>query len=92
MDAQAMTIAPLLIGFVAGAGLGAAHFFSLWSSVVLIRNGRTGLGVAVQSVRFAMLGMALVLAARFGAEPFLAAATGLIAARALLMRCARRFA
>ena len=72
--------------------LGAAHFGSLWCSVVLMRDGRTALGVAVQALRFAALAVALALVAREGAAPLLAAAFGLLAARALLMRRYRRLA
>jgi F1F0 ATPase subunit 2 len=92
MDAPAMTIAPLVAAFVAGAGLGAAHFVSLWWSVVLMRDGRTGFGVVVQSLRFLVLAAALVLIARQGAWPFVAAAAGVLAARSLLMRRCRRLA
>jgi F1F0 ATPase subunit 2 len=85
-----MTIATLFATFVTGAGLGAAHFGSLWWSVVLIRDGRMGLGVAVQSLRFVVLAAALVVIARLGPWPFVAAAAGVLAARALLLRRYRR--
>ncbi len=92
MDAQAMSVAVLIAAFAVGAGLGAAHFGSLWWSVVLIREGRTGLGLAAQALRFVVLAAALALIARQGAGPFLAAAAGVLAARALLMRRYRRLA
>jgi len=76
----------LIAAFAAGAALGAAHCGSLWWSVVLMREGRTGLGVAVQALRFAMLAVALALIARVGAASLLAAALGVIAARTLLIR------
>jgi F1F0 ATPase subunit 2 len=91
MDAPAMTLV-LVAAFAAGAAFGAAHFGSLWWSVVLMRNGRTGLGVAIQLLRFLALAAALALLARQGAGPFLAAATGVLAARAFLMRRYRRLA
>ena len=87
-----MSLAALLAAFVAGAGLAAAHFGSLWWSVVLVGTGRTGLGVAVQSLRFLALGAALVVIARLGGGPLIAAVAGLVAARALLLRRARRLA
>jgi len=90
MDAQAVTIAPLLAAFIAGAGLGAAHFGSLWWTVILMRDGRPGTGVAVQGLRFVTLAAALVLIARLGAGPLIAAAAGVVAARALLTRRRRR--
>jgi F1F0 ATPase subunit 2 len=92
MDAPAMTFGSLIAAFAAGAALGSAHFGSLWWSVVLMRDGRTGLGVAVQALRFAALAIALALIARLGAAPFLAAALGVIAARMVLMRRYRRLA
>jgi F1F0 ATPase subunit 2 len=91
MDAPAMTLA-LLVAFAAGALLGAAHFGSLWWSVVLMRIGRTVLGVAVQGLRFATLALALALIARQGAAPLLAAALGVLATRALLILRYRRLA
>ena len=92
MDAPEMTIALLAAAFAAGAGLGAAHFGSLWWSVALLRGGRTALGVVTQALRFLVLALALALIARLGAGPFLMAALGLAAARALVMRRARRLA
>jgi F1F0 ATPase subunit 2 len=86
MDAPAMTVAALLAAVAAGA----AHLGSLWWSVVLIRNGRAGLGVAVQTLRFVALAAALVLIARLGATALVAAAAGVLAARAVLMRRLRR--
>ena len=87
-----MNLTVLAAAFAAGAALGAAHFGSLWWSVVLIRNRSTGLGVAVQGLRFVVLAAALVLLARQGAGPFLSAAAGVLAARTLLMRRYRRLA
>ena len=57
-----------------------------------MRDGRAGLAVAVQSLRFVALAAALVLIARLGAGPFVAAVAGVLAARALLMRRCRRLA
>lgn len=92
MDAQAMNVVILAAAFAAGAALGAAHFGSLWWSVALMRNGRTGLGVAVQALRLVVLTAVLVLIVRRGAGPFLSAAAGVLAARMLLMRRYRRLA
>jgi len=85
-----MTVALLAAAFVAGAALGTAHFGSLWWSVVLLQDGRTALGVVTQALRFVVLGTALALIARCGVGPFLMAALGLVAARALLTHRARR--
>ncbi len=50
MDAPAMTVALLIGAFALGAALGAAHFLSLWWSVALMRENRTGLGLAIQGL------------------------------------------
>jgi F1F0 ATPase subunit 2 len=85
MDASAI-IGALAIGLAAGAVLGAAHLASLWWSVVLLRDGRPILGILAQALRFIALAAALAFIARHGAAPLLAAAVGLLAARALLLR------
>ena len=85
MDAPAM-IAALTLGLAAGAILGAAHLASLWGSVALMRDGRPILGVVVQALRFVALAAALALIARYGAAPLIAAASGVLAARAVLLR------
>jgi F1F0 ATPase subunit 2 len=91
MDAPAMTLA-LIATFAAGAALGAAHFGSLWWTVVLLRDGRTVAGMAAQALRFVALAAALAFIARQGAGPLLAAALGVLAARAFLIRRYRRLA
>jgi len=85
MDAPAM-IEALMLGLAAGAILGAAHLASLWWSVTLMRDGRPILGVVVQALRFVALAAALALIARHGAAPLIAAAFGVLAARAVLLR------
>jgi F1F0 ATPase subunit 2 len=92
MDAPAMTAVLIAGAFALGAALGAAHFLSLWGSVVLMREGQTGLGVALQGLRFALLAIALVLIARQGANLFLAAAGGVFLVRVILTRHYRRLA
>jgi hypothetical protein len=92
MDASAMTAALVIGAFALGAALGAAHFLSLWASVVLLRDGRTGLGVALQGLRFALLAIALILIARQGVNLFLAAAGGVSLVRVVLTRHYRRLA
>jgi len=85
-----MTAALLAAAFAVGAALGTAHFYSLWASVALIGKGRTGLGVALQGLRFGLLAVALVLIARQGADLFVAAAAGVIVVRVALTRHERR--
>ena len=87
-----MTVALLSGAFALGAALGAAHFLSLWWSVALMRENRTGLGVAVQGLRFALLAVALVLIARQGANLLLCAAAGVFVVRLVLARHYRRLA
>jgi F1F0 ATPase subunit 2 len=91
MDASAM-IGALAIGLVAGAALGAAHLVSLWWSVVLIRDGRPIPGFMAQALRFVVLALALAFIARHGAAPLLAAAFGVLASRALLLKRFERVA
>ena len=82
--------AALLFAFALGAGLGVAHFLSLWWSVALMRDNRAGLGVALQLLRFVVLAVALVVVAKQGASLFLAAAAGVVVARLVLTQHARR--
>jgi len=91
MDAPAM-MAMALIGLLAGAALGAAHLASLWGSVVLLRGGRPILGFTTQALRFVVLALGLAFIARHGAAPLLAAAVGVLASRALLLKRFERIA
>jgi F1F0 ATPase subunit 2 len=92
MDAPAMTVALPIAAFALGAALGAAHFLSLWWNVALMRENRTGLAFAIQGLRFALLGVALVMIARQDANLFLAAAAGVLVVRLILTRHYRRLA
>ena len=85
-------MAMALIGLVAGAALGAAHLASLWWSVVLMRDRRPLLGFIAQALRFVILALALAWIARHGAAPLLAAAFGVLASRALLLKRFERIA
>jgi F1F0 ATPase subunit 2 len=87
-----MTVALLIGAFALGAALGAAHFLSLWWSVALIRDNRTGAGLALQGLRFALLAVALVVIARQGANLLLVAAAGVLVVRLILTRHYRRLA
>ena len=87
-----MTAALLVGGLILGAGLGTAHFLSLWWTVGLMRANRTALGIAVQALRFGLLAIALTAVARQSASLFVAAASGLFAARLILTRRYRRLA
>ena len=85
-----MTVALLFGAFALGAALGAAHFLSLWGTVALMREGRAGLGVALQGLRFALLAVVLVFVAREGAGLFLAVSAGILIVRLVLTRQYRR--
>jgi F1F0 ATPase subunit 2 len=85
-------IGALMIGLAAGAILGAAHLASLWWSVILLRDGRPVLGILAQALRFVALAAGLAVIARHGAAPLIAAAVGVLAARALLLRRLERMA
>ena len=87
-----MTVITLIGAFALGAAFGAAHFLSLWWTVALMGENRTGLALAIQGFRFVLLAIALVLIARQGAHIFLAAAAGVLIVRFLLMRHYRRLA
>jgi F1F0 ATPase subunit 2 len=85
-------IGALAVGLVAGAVLGAAHLASLWWSVVLMREGRPILGFMTQALRFVVLALGLAFIARHGAAPLLAAAFGVVASRAFLLKRFERLA
>ena len=85
-------IGALMIGLAAGAILGAAHLASLWWSVILLRDGHPVLGILAQALRFVVLAAGLAVIARHGAAPLIAAAVGVLAARALLLRRLERMA
>lgn len=87
-----MTAALIVGAFALGAALGSAHFLSLWQCVGLMQKGRTGLGVAAQGLRLALLAIALVLLAKQGASLFLAAAAGVLLVRLVLTHHYRRLA
>ena len=77
-----------LAGFVllGGAG-GALYFFAVWRSALALAGG-VGLGKTLVFTlgRFVLLGALLAFAARSGAGPLLAAASGVLAARAGMTR------
>ena len=87
-----MTAALIVGAFALGAALGWAHFLSLWQCVGLMQKGRTGLAVAAQGLRFALIAVALAVVARQGASFLLSAAAGVILVRLFLTRRYRRLA
>jgi F1F0 ATPase subunit 2 len=74
------------LAFIAGIALGLVHFASLWWNCEAFARGRLGRALTMQLGRFAVVVAGFVLVARFGAAPLLAAALGLLFARALVRR------
>ncbi|WP_338468173.1 ATP synthase subunit I [Novosphingobium sp. ZN18A2] len=83
----ALTIAAALLG---GALLGWIHFSSLHTVTQDYAQGRAPRAVLLQFGRLAILAGGLFLLARLGAWPLLAGSVGLFAARAAVLRKARR--
>ena len=70
-----------------GFAVGALHFLSLHWSVCLFLAGRAAYSLALQAVRLALLGGALVvITIWFGALPLLVASGGLLLARTVVLR------
>lgn len=74
-----------LLAAVIGLGAGWLHFASLRALAPQIIGGERR-AIFLQLARFLVLGFLLFLAARAGAFPLLAAAAGILIARALVMR------
>lgn len=85
-----MTAQPafVLLWFVAGVLVGGLYWLTLRWSVALLAAGRSiALAIAVQVVRFAVLGAALaVVAIGYGWPALLLSASGLVLARAAVLR------
>ena len=81
-----MSIPLLIAAFAFGGALGAAHFGSLWWSVVLMREGRTNLGRRGAGPPLRRAGGCARAHRAARRRALLAAPLGVIAARALLIR------
>jgi F1F0 ATPase subunit 2 len=100
MDAQAMTKIhlaehPLMLAVLSGSAwfavgvlLGTFHFMALrWNVRMLAAGQSVLLPLAIQLVRFALVVSVLAMVVvHFGALPLLAAAAGILAARAIVLR------
>ena len=75
-----------LFGLAAGRLLGFVHFAVLRRNAELYLARSLMRGIGVHLLRFAILGLALLLLARLGAGALLSGALGLLAARHLLLR------
>ncbi|MCJ2185609.1 N-ATPase subunit AtpR [Novosphingobium beihaiensis] len=79
-------VGALLLGLV----LGFVHFGTLASVSEDYLNGRTGRAVAVHLLRMAVMAAVLFALVKLGAIPLLAGALGIVIARAVVLRRARR--
>ncbi|HEY0180984.1 MAG TPA: ATP synthase subunit I [Dokdonella sp.] len=83
--------AALALGLAGGICVGLVHFGLLARNVALFAAGRAAAAFALQLARIAATAAALVLLARAGgAAALVAALAGLLAARAFVLRRARR--
>ena len=93
MTASALFTRPELAAIMAVAGLafGAIYFAALKRGVTLFVSGRGWRApLALMLLRLGAAILFLVLAAKLGAAPLLAAFLGLLAARVLAVRAARK--
>ena len=90
MTNQIALIAPSVAALLLGALLGHLHFAALKRTTEMYARGATLPAVALHLGRFAVLIPALVVAAKLGAGPLLAAALGILLARQRLVRRERR--
>ena len=93
MTASALVTQPELAAIMAlaGLGFGAAYFAALKRGVTLFVSGRGWRApLALMLLRLGAAILFLVLAAKLGAAPLLAAFLGLLAARVLALRGARK--
>lgn len=85
------TIALALLGFALGIALGLAHFASLRRvTAMYLSGGSPSRAVLLQLARLSLLGGMLLLFAQFGAAPLLASALGVLIAREIVLRRARK--
>lgn len=81
----------LLFWLAAGLFAGWLYFEGVWRSARLLADGRRpALALLLGLGRLGLLAVALIAVARAGAGPLLAAALGLLAGRAAVMRRVRR--
>ncbi len=89
MTGQLDMVAIAVLAALAGAGAGYLHFRALRGLADQLALGRVW-GAALQAARFAGLALFLYGCARLGPLALIAAAAGLLAGRALVMRQVRR--
>lgn len=80
---------PAIAALFGGFAIGLFHFASLRYCVDAFAAGRVARAISLQMLRFAVTAGAFIGLAMLGALPLLAAALGLLGARAALLRRAR---
>ncbi len=75
-----------LLGLVAGALLGLAHFGSLWWNTHLYVTGGPIQALGIQILRLGLLFAVLVVLAKLGAPTLIAGGLGLLLARGFVLR------
>ncbi|MDT8326767.1 MAG: ATP synthase subunit I [Roseovarius sp.] len=98
MDERAMMDWPLIpfglslpLAFAGGVALGFAYFSALrMTATLIVRGGSPLLGLAMALGRLAVLGAGFYLAVQAGALALLAAFSGVMLAKALILRHTRR--
>lgn len=83
------TSAKVASGIAAGSGAGAAYFATLRLNARSYARHAIGVAIALQAVRFAMLGLVLYGLARLGPAALLAGLCGVVIARHVLLRLSR---
>jgi F1F0 ATPase subunit 2 len=87
VSSPALTMAAALAGLAGGL----LYFAALRRTVTLLASGESWIGALTWSLgRFGAAVIMLLLLARLGAAPLLAALLGFLAARAIAIRAARR--
>lgn len=93
MTAAALSSPPAIIAAMAVAGfaVGSLYFIALWQTTVLLAARHSWLRPAALTLaRVAVMILFLAFAARLGASSLLAGFCGILAARAIALRQARR--
>lgn len=83
------TTAHIVLGLAAGALVGLFHFATLRWSTTLYLDRKFALGLGLQLVRLAVVGLVLFILAHIGAGTLLAGALGLTAVRRPFLHRAR---
>jgi len=83
------TSAQIACGLAAGGGAGAAYFAALLVNARSYARHAIGAAIALQAVRFGMLGLVLYGLARLGPAALLSGLAGVVVARHVALRRSR---